>query len=115
MVRLLTLGRRAVRPGCEMPTELNASLRLSGCFGLAELLGIRFTLSLYDGRWRQGFDLFGPQASEFTPEGRRRGRCHAEHFGNFLPIESAAIRARHGSTLFRKFVTRLLQTRVGEL
>ena len=98
------------------PLEGRHSLRLARCSRLAKLLVIRITLVLDDSRRRLGFDTFRPRAFDFPPEGRPgHSSGHVKHLGNFLPIKSSAMRAKHGSTLIRKLVTRFLQTPVGEL
>jgi len=74
------------------------------------------TLVLGDNRGRLGFDPFRPRAFDFPPEGRpRHSSRHVEHLGNFFPIKSSVMRAKHGSTLMRKFATRFLPTPIGEL
>ena len=96
--------------------ERRSPPRLARCSWLAKLQGIRITLVLCDTRRRLSFDTFRPRAFDFPPEGRPgHSSGQVEHLGNFLPIKSFAMRAKHSSTLMRKFATRLLQTPVGEL
>jgi hypothetical protein len=91
-------------------------MRLARCSWLSKLQGIRITLALDDNRRRLGFDTFRPRAFDFPPEGRPgQSSGDVEHLGNFFPIKSSAMRAKHGSTLMRKLATRFLQTPVGEL
>jgi hypothetical protein len=111
-----TVPRRMAELEASNPAIKILNQRLARSSWLAKLPGIRITLILDDRRIGLGFDTFRPRAFDFPPEGRPgHSSGHVKHLGNFLPVKSSAMRAKHGSTLIRKLVTKFLQTPVGEL